>query len=288
MAIYTKSGDYGETSLLGGGRTSKGSWLIGLLGFLDELNSNLGLVTAMTESILNSQGLNVNRDDRGGKIEVGLASLIGQLRDIQRDLLEMGSMLASQTDFSVERGRDLSEASSVVSLKARETQRMAESFLNKGKGLDLNQQGARLASEVVNRKENGSKTVRFDVRRLERLIDEMERDLPRLQNFILPGGGVTGAQIMVTRSVCRRVEREFVRYFQSRKKRLARRTSSVGGRNLSSRKKTELVDDAKIKKGSFDREVLTYLNRLSDYLFVSARWVNWLMEEDEVVWRRKF
>ena len=89
------------------------------------------------------------------------------------------------------------------------------------------------------------------VSRLEQLIDQYEADLPPLSNFILPGGSPAGAMLHVARTVCRRAERATVA--------LA---------------KTEMVDT----------QVIVYLNRLSDLLFVLARWVNRTARSEEVAW----
>ena len=89
-------------------------------------------------------------------------------------------------------------------------------------------------------------------RRLEGLIDGWEAGLKPLRNFILPGGCPAAAALQVCRSVCRRAERRVVRLAAS-----------------------EPVNP----------EALVYLNRLSDFLFVMARWVNHLQGVDEPIWR---
>ena len=76
------------------------------------------------------------------------------------------------------------------------------------------------------------------VARLEREIDAMNEDLEPLKSFILPGGGGGSAQLHQARAVVRRAERAAV-------------AAGAG----------------------FSPEALTYLNRLSDHLFVLARWV---------------
>ena len=77
-----------------------------------------------------------------------------------------------------------------------------------------------------------------EVEMLERQIDTISDLLPKLHNFVIAGGNMTGAQCHVARTVCRRAERCVVT--------LARQ---------------EHVDDV----------ILRYLNRLSDYLFVLGR-----------------
>jgi len=98
--------------------------------------------------------------------------------------------------------------------------------------------------------------------KLELLIDEMEESLPELKNFILPGGSILGANLHLARSVVRRVEREMVRFAHPPKKILGSRV---------------LVEESM-------QGWLIYLNRLSDYLFVLARYVNMLSQTAEEVW----
>lgn len=87
-----------------------------------------------------------------------------------------------------------------------------------------------------------------DVRRLEECIDRLEADLPPLRRFILPGGSSAGATLHVARTVCRRAER------------------------------------AMVALGELDRELLVYVNRLSDLLFVMARSANRRAGTPEVEW----
>jgi cob(I)alamin adenosyltransferase len=89
---------------------------------------------------------------------------------------------------------------------------------------------------------------------LENAIDEMERELKPLQNFILPGGSIAAAHLHVARTICRRAERLVV----------------------SLRDDTEPTQRA-----------IAYLNRLSDYLFVTARYANAKHGVEDVPWKRQ-
>ncbi len=89
------------------------------------------------------------------------------------------------------------------------------------------------------------------VARLERAIDEGESKLPPLTTFILPGGSVTGASLHVARTVCRRAER------------------AVVGLGRGER---------------IDPNILAYVNRLSDLLFVLARCENLRAGSPEDSW----
>lgn len=114
--------------------------------------------------------------------------------------------------------------------------------------------GAALATpRTASNEEKISKT-RFDhhgTETLEAWIDAMEQDLPPLKTFILPGGHPAGAFLHLARSLSRRAERAVLPCFES---------SDVSG------------------------DVLVYLNRLSDYLFVASRRVNHLAEVPETAW----
>ena len=87
---------------------------------------------------------------------------------------------------------------------------------------------------------------------LESLIDEIVEKLPKLKNFILPGGSLLAAQLHVARTVCRRAERTLVRF----------------------------IDETDLNTNS-----LQYLNRLADLLFVLSRYANKLDNTPERKWK---
>jgi len=92
-----------------------------------------------------------------------------------------------------------------------------------------------------------------DILKLETWIDAMDGSLPQLTQFILPGGKLSASHVFLARTICRRAERSVVA--------------------LSS----EYV---------VPREVLQYLNRLSDALFVCGRWVNSQSGITDVPWEK--
>ncbi|HKQ33901.1 MAG TPA: cob(I)yrinic acid a,c-diamide adenosyltransferase [Nitrospiraceae bacterium] len=92
-----------------------------------------------------------------------------------------------------------------------------------------------------------------DVTRLEKLMDWCQKDLPPLKEFILPGGGKISSFLHQARTICRRAERICVR---------------LG--------KEEPLDSALVR----------FLNRLSDALFVLARWMAKEQREPEFLWKR--
>lgn len=90
------------------------------------------------------------------------------------------------------------------------------------------------------------------VMQLEQTLDQFNDDLPPLAEFILPGGGPAGAACQVARAVCRRAERRVV----------------------------TLAHSAPVRP-----EALSYLNRLSDLLFVMARVIARAEGRPEIYWR---
>jgi len=89
-----------------------------------------------------------------------------------------------------------------------------------------------------------------EVARLEKWIGQLESELPALRRFILPGGTVAGAGLHLARTICRRAERRIV-----------------------------LLGADQVPP-----ELLAYVNRLSDFLFVAARAVNRRAGVPELEW----
>ena len=186
--VYTRTGDTGETALVGGKRVPKDTRRIEAYGTIDELNSIVGLARAFNEEKLNDGDAHQFLD--------------GVLRQIQDELFDLGSELATPPDFF--------------------------------------QEGMYQVGEP-------------EVKRIEQLIDECQKELEPLKSFVLPGGGRIGAYLHQCRTVCRRAEREILR--------------------LS---RVENVDDGPLK----------YINRLSDLFFVLSRWISKKTGEGEYLWQR--
>jgi cob(I)alamin adenosyltransferase len=93
---------------------------------------------------------------------------------------------------------------------------------------------------------------------MEAAIDRMEQALRPLNDFILPGGQMTAALAHVARTVCRRAERHVVA--------------------ISDAHEGDQLPESY-------RLLLVYLNRLSDYLFVLARYCNHLAGEEDLIWK---
>lgn len=182
--VYTKTGDMGETSLLGGDRVAKFNERIDLYGDVDHLNSHIGAaISFLTEES---------------------KSVESELKTIQNILFDIGSNLACPTE-------------------KRKTFKLPQ--------LDQN-----------------------NITTLETSIDQMEKELPALKNFILPGGGKSASLLHVARTTCRAVERKIVHF-------------------------------AKNNPGDLDELYIQYFNRLSDYLFVVSRYCNLKENESEILWK---
>ncbi len=179
MAVYTGTGDSGNTSLLGGVRKPKSEIVFNVLGSLDEFNATLGLLVSEVSFTNESKDFIVQ---------------------IQRDLFKVGSLIANA----------------------------------KADNLSFNWLYSR--TQV-----------------LESYIDEMEVELPELKNFILPGGSKGSAYTHLSRTICRRLERELVAYF----------SEELPGKEF----------------------VLRYTNRLSDFLFTLARYLNFKDNIGDIIWK---
>jgi cob(I)alamin adenosyltransferase len=91
--------------------------------------------------------------------------------------------------------------------------------------------------------ESGLRIEQSQVERLEREIDRLNGDLEPLRSFVLPGGHPAAAALHLARTICRRAERL-------------------------------MVELAEADPSGISPPAMRYVNRLSDYLFVAARWVN--------------
>lgn len=195
--IYTKTGDRGETSLLGGERVLKSDKRLSAYGTVDELNATLGLALSEVAAVYQ------------------LKPIAEVLEQNQNILFIVGSHLACSDE----------------AMRAH-LPKLKKSF----------------------------------VEALEVAIDELEKDLPELKEFILPGGARAASTLHLARTVCRRAEREIMAYLDLSSK------DSDG----PSRLPEELIG-----------LIVGYMNRLGDYLFVAARKANYGLNTPEVKWQKQ-
>lgn len=115
--------------------------------------------------------------------------------------------------------------------------------------------GSNLACEVENRaKFNLPKISDEFVKDLEQEIDTLDAELPPLKNFILPGGTILASSLHLCRTNARAVERKLISFQETSKEELPQNSA-------------------------------VFLNRLSDYFFVLARYVNKLKDTPEISWK---
>lgn len=114
-----------------------------------------------------------------------------------------------------------------------------------------------VGSELASAEESKMKIPRLeetDISRLEEAMDKMDAELDELKNFILPGGDMTASFCHASRTVCRRAERWVV---------------------------------ALSEQATIDERIIRYLNRLSDYLFVLARFYTHKHGGKETLWKTR-
>ena len=175
--VYTRRGDKGQTSLVGGKRVSKSSVRLESYGTVDELSSNIGMLIAQLPD--------------GHEKEM--------LFRIQNNLFNVCTNLATDQE---------------------DTPLYPSAHLPEG-----------------------------ETELLEHEVDQIMKELPEAQGFILPGGTREAAQAHICRTVCRRAERRM------------------------------------IEAQSGEKE-LRFINRLSDYLFVLSRYLGHQNGEKEEKWNK--
>ena len=177
--IYTKTGDKGQTSLIGGTRIPKFDIRIEAYGTVDELNSYIGLI-------------------RDQAMEEHAREI---LIEIQDRLFTIGSLLAA---------------------------------------------------DPVKNKMTLPQIAESDIKLLEEEMDAMDKQLPEMKSFVLPGGHTTVSFCHIARCVCRRAERCVLKLNEQE---------------------------------PLNELIYKYLNRLSDYLFVLSRKLTMDLKATETPWK---
>lgn len=162
-----------------------------------------------------------------------------------------GGTRVSKSSERIEAYGTVDELNSVIGLAA------SHSLSPKGTALTTKVQeflfvlGADLATPPSS-KTRINRISKDEVNFLEEAIDEMQEELEPLKNFILPGGSRPGATLHLARTVCRRAERAVVACSQ---------------------------------KENLSEPAITFMNRLSDFLFVLARYENKYAGTPEETWK---
>ncbi|MBB5535183.1 cob(I)yrinic acid a,c-diamide adenosyltransferase [Rhizobium giardinii] len=151
-----------------------------------------------------------------------------------------------KSDLRVEAYGTIDEANSFIGLARQHTaeltaldamlMRIQNDLFDLGADLSTPDTGATLPYEPL-------RIIAAQVTRLETEIDALNADLDPLRSFVLPGGSGAAAALHIARTVARRAERQ-------------------------------MVELARMEGEAVSREALAYINRLSDFLFVAARWTN--------------
>ncbi len=244
--IYTRTGDQGKTSLIGGSRVSKSDPRIETYGTIDELNSIVGmLIYDLRADYRHLNDIDSTYDVGAGKPVAAprlsspdeAALLVKELHEIQCDLFNAGSQLACE----------------------------GEKFRSQMPNVSLER-----------------------ITELEMRMDEYSLSVKPLKNFILPGGSRSAAVAHLARTVCRRAERlcvlQRVRSNESDQRTQPPRTDTFERTVTTERTDETTESDASL---SGEKLVTQYLNRLSDYFFVLARFLNSRMQVEEPIWREK-
>ena len=184
MKVYTKGGDKGTTSLVGGARIKKYGIRIEAYGTIDELNSTVGMLATSVAPILPEWHT--------------------VLTNIQNKLFNLGCYLATDNPDNLE----------TAPFRLDDT----------------------------------------DITTLEQHIDNIQEQLPQVNNFILPGGSMQASIADLCRTTARRAERRIV----------------------------QLADQSFIHP-----IVIRYINRLSDFFFVFARFNNIKQQIPENLWDKE-
>lgn len=119
---------------------------------------------------------------------------------------------------------------------------------------DLFEIGGRLSNPTRSKNLKLGNHLKKRVKNFEKTIDKLAAGLPKLSNFILPGGGKAGSFLHLARTVSRRAERRIVK----------------------------LAEEENV-----DLEIIIYMNRLSDLLFMMARFINYKEKIQEIPWKSR-
>ncbi len=171
----------------------------------------------------------------------------------------IGGTRVSKAHLRLETYGTIDELNSVIgvvigAMAVPEPRRSLQSFLERVQS-DLFDIGSHLACEDKMLREKLPAIHEQQVTELEAKMDDFSTALPELKNFILPGGCASASHAHVARTVCRRAERLCV-----------------------------ALSESQTDGGDVEPLIIRYLNRLSDFLFVLARWLNRDAKTTEVLW----
>lgn len=277
IKIYTKTGDKGSTALIGGTKVPKSHLRIESYGTVDELNSFIGLLgdhlaalapadgitsigapagtapshpnTAVPPTVSVPCSLPAGSSPDFHAPEVGTHPVVGAPAGMTD-----GVLIWTETGGTVPMPLASGGAKDGPSAAAPVSRPVSQLDLLREVQDRLFTIGSSLACDPEKEPKLKIPDLKEeDIERLEKEIDRMEGELPPLKAFLLPGGHVAVSTAHVARCVCRRAERSCVRLAE---------------------------------EGLFvEPAVIRYLNRLSDYLFVLARYIAHGLNVPEIPWK---
>jgi cob(I)alamin adenosyltransferase len=169
-----------------------------------------------------------------------------------------GGKRIAKTSVRIEAIGDIDELNSWMGMIATQLDNTSRSSDLLQQCYTIQQQLFNLGAELVilpqDKRDDSPHIILDNIETLEQHIDLMNNDLPTLTSFILPGGNEISASIHIARSVCRRAERQIFRLIEA---------------------------EGEVNVGEFP---VKYINRLSDWLFVAARYVCHVDEVAETLW----
>lgn len=268
--IYTRTGDKGKTSLIGGTKVPKSHVRIDSYGTVDELNSFIGLLGDQLSIALASHPApeanapighavpSVSSSDSNSPTGRSASSVLpsDSSSPTGRSASSISPSGSSSPAGSITLPRDAANAAATPRVAPQSGSSLfgAELVLLRGIQDRLFTIGASLACDpdkepklkIPDLKEE-------DIQRLEKEIDRMSEALPPMDSFLLPGGHLAVSTAHIARCVCRRAERICV--------------------------------DMQENGLFIEPIVIQYLNRLSDYLFMLARYAGHILQVPEIPWR---
>jgi len=247
MKIYTKTGDKGATSLIGGTKVPKSHLRIESYGTIDELNSFIGLLRDQ-----------LGEADKAASILASLNQRIGSASDAPPGVNQSAKPGRQQSKRATGSAQPVNPDQPHPAPSASAPGSLPDLASIRQYLLEIQDRLFTIGSSLACDPEKEPKLKipdlkDEDITTLEKSIDQMDSVLPPMKSFILPGGHVAVSTTHIARCVCRRAERTCVRMQE---------------------------------EGLFvEPLVIRYLNRLSDYFFELARYVAYLLGAEELPWR---
>jgi cob(I)alamin adenosyltransferase len=244
--IYTRTGDKGTTSLIGGTKVPKSHLRIEAYGTVDELNSFIGLLddqlalAAAAAAALATLSRAADPQAPGNEKHLAAGSANpGTEKHVAASSQAPGNAkrVAASSATPIPAGASPDTRAHLLEIQDR--------LFTIGSALACDPEKETKLS-IPDLKEQ-------DIENLEHGIDAMERQLPPMKSFIIPGGHIAVSTAHIVRCVCRRAERCCVRMQE--------------------------------EQLFVEPLVIRYLNRLSDYFFVLARYTAHLLGVEDTPWK---